>query len=274
MLFQQEWPLLFFLLICMIGLYIRYNADRDLPPGYNKLGSGEMFDHIAAYYDNANRFMSMDQDQSWRRHLVQLLDLQYNDKVLDMSTGTGDVAILIAKKLQTLGKKDGHPVTGFDPSSNMLSFAAQKVKNAQLDKLVTLMQGDAQYMKGLNRNSFDKISMSFGIRNVPDRKKALKELYRVARHRSKIVIMEFFAPGVADGIVQFVASIFLKIFIPIIGSIASDGHSKAYRHLSDSIFNFPSPSAFQTMMEDSGFTSCKIENICLNVVLAVTCTKK
>lgn len=246
----------------------------NLPLGYNNLGSGQMFDGIAPYYDTANRFMSLGLDQSWRRKLVQLLHLQANDRVLDVSTGTGDVAILIAKKMQSLGKKDGQPITGFDPSSNMLSFATSKVKQEQLTGMIKLIQGDAQNMKGIGRNSFDKITMSFGIRNVPDRKKALRELYRVARRKSTVIVMEFFAPlGAKGGPLSSFAEVFVKLVVPAVGSLISGGHTKAYNHLSDSIFNFPSTGEFKSMMESSGFSDCRVESVFFNVVCACICTK-
>jgi demethylmenaquinone methyltransferase/2-methoxy-6-polyprenyl-1,4-benzoquinol methylase len=132
-------------------------------------GSGSMFDSVAPYYDIANRFMSMGFDQSWRRSLVTALDLQEKDYVLDVSTGTADVAILMAKSLKSAGTVDGYPITGLDPSRNMLSHGAEKLRSEGVDKIVRLVQGDAQNMDEFPDESFDKISQSFGIRNVPDR---------------------------------------------------------------------------------------------------------
>ena len=112
------------------------------PPPPQVLGSGAMFDSIAAYYDTANRLMSLGFDQSWRRHMIRLLRLQKHDRVLDVSTGTGDVAILIAQQLQALGTTSGQPVVGFDPSPNMLSHAADKLQRGGWTSLVRLMQVD------------------------------------------------------------------------------------------------------------------------------------
>ena len=268
--------LVFALFVAFVLFIVRTwrSSPKSLPPGYNKMGSGEMFDGIAPFYDTANRFMSLGLDQSWRRQLVKLLNLQASDRVLDVSTGTGDVAILIAKKMQSLGKKDGQPITGFDPSNNMLSFAASKLEQEKLTSMVKLIQGDAQHMKGIGSNSFDKITMSFGIRNVPDRKKALKELYRVARRKSTVIVMEFFAPlGVKDGILSSFAEVFVKLIVPAVGTVISGGHTKAYNHLSDSIFNFPSTDDFRSMMESSGFSQCRVESVFFNVVCACVCTK-
>ena len=237
------------------------------------LGSGAMFDSIAAYYDTANRLMSLGWDQSWRRQLILLLRLEKDDRVLDVSTGTGDVAILIARQLQTLGVTQGQPVMGFDPSSNMLSHAADKVARVGLTPIVRLVQGDAQAMRGIGSSSFDKVTMSFGIRNVPDRPRALRELHRVAKPRGTVIVMEFFAPvGPDGGLTARAAAAFVKNVVPSIGAAIS-GDARAYNHLSDSIFNFPSANDFREMMESSGFASCRLESVFFNVVQACVCTK-
>ena len=235
------------------------------------MGSGSMFDSIAPYYDSANKVMSLGFDQSWRRSLVDNLDVVAQDVILDVSTGTGDVAILIAKKLQDLGVKDGQPVTGFDPSAKMLSFAAKKIEDGKYKDLIQLVEGDAQNMDTLKDNYYSKVAMSFGIRNVPDRSKALREIYRVMRQNGKVIIMEFSTP--ATGYLAPISKFLLQYFVPTVGGLISGGRTAEYDHLRDSILNFPSPTGFQQMMTDAGFSDCSNSDLFLDSVYLYTCLK-
>jgi demethylmenaquinone methyltransferase/2-methoxy-6-polyprenyl-1,4-benzoquinol methylase len=170
------------------------------------LGSGKMFDKIAFAYDLGNRWMSLGQDDFWRQTLIkECLNLKPEDKVLDLATGTADVALLIGSRLKELaaaqfqdsGLGATAAVVGVDPSAEMLRRGVQKVRDVGLEGLIHLHQGDAQNLsrvdsvmgepaaigalEGVASNSIDKISMSFGIRNVPNRNKALTEMVRVLK---------------------------------------------------------------------------------------------
>ena len=262
-------------IVCVMAViaYLVYTKTTVQNESGTTLGSGPMFDSIAPYYDSANKFMSLGFDQSWRRSLVDDLDVKVDDIVLDISTGTGDVAIWIAKKLQTLGKFDGQPVTGFDPSGKMLSYADIKIKEGGLNKLIKLIQGDAQNMNTLSDNYYNKVSMSFGIRNVPDRMKALREIYRVMHpDSSKVIIMEFSSP--TTGVLAPVANIFLHHVVPMLGGLVSGGHNAEYDHLRDSILNFPNPTGFKQMIVESGFVDCINKDLFFDVVHLYICHKR
>jgi demethylmenaquinone methyltransferase/2-methoxy-6-polyprenyl-1,4-benzoquinol methylase len=138
-------------------------------PRKAQLGSGAMFDSIAETYDVTNKVISLGSDVAWRKELVASLDLQASDRVLDLATGTADVAIMLAKD------KSRPTVTGVDPSPKMLDHGRRKLKKEKLDDSVKLYLGDAQQLTNFATNSFDKAAMSFGIRNVPDRVAALRE---------------------------------------------------------------------------------------------------
>jgi demethylmenaquinone methyltransferase/2-methoxy-6-polyprenyl-1,4-benzoquinol methylase len=260
--------------ISILGVVVFYLIQIRSPTNKSEsvLGSGVMFDTIAPYYDSANKAMSLGYDQSWRQVLVEELNLRADDIILDISTGTGDVAIWIAKKLQTLGKFDGQPITGFDPSSKMLSYAAIKIEELKLAELIQLIEGDAQHMSSLADNYYDKVSMSFGIRNVPDRMKALHEIHRVIRPAGKVIIMEFATP--LSGFFSPLARFLVNNFVPAIGGLISGGHTKEYDHLRDSILNFPSPDGFKEMMLKSGFADCISKSIFFDVVHLYICHKK
>eukprot|EP01036_Dinobryon_divergens_P050139 gene50139-67138_t len=119
-------------------LFPSSNTDTSIP------GSGAMFDGIAPYYDVANKFMSLGLDMSWRRELIKKLELVEDDKILDLATGTADVAILLGQALNSLGSPPSGSITGMDPSQGMLKFGAEKVKAQNLDNIITLAQGDSQ----------------------------------------------------------------------------------------------------------------------------------
>src|SRR5690606_29717358 len=137
-------------------------------------GSGAMFDAIADRYDLVNRVISLGVDQSWRRKTVAALELWQGARVLDLATGTADLAIQVA--LDT----PGATVIGLDPSERMLALGRRKVHDALLTDRVELQQGDAQALPYPD-NSFDGVCIAFGIRNVPDRRRALAEMARVTR---------------------------------------------------------------------------------------------
>lgn len=206
--------------------------------------------------------------------MADRLDIKAFDNILDVSTGTADVALILARKMQLLGRNSGQPITGLDPSANMLSIARSKVEQTKLSDMIKLVQGDAQNMHSLKSNTFEKVTQSFGIRNVPDRLKALKEIHRVMKSGGKAVIMEFFSPLKRDGYLDRLARVFVKYFVPTIGAVISGGHTAAYNHLSDSIFNFPSTEEFKQLMLDAGFAECHIESVFFNVVNLCICSKK
>ena len=260
-------------LVSLLGM-IAYHFFQSAPGESNAatLGSGSMFDLIAPYYDTANKFMSLGFDQSWRQSLVENLDVKADDIILDVSTGTGDVAIWIAKKLTSIGVTHGQPVTGFDPSSKMLSYAAVKVANGNFDNMIQLVQGDAQNMDTLKSDYYSKVTMSFGIRNVPDREKALHEIFRVMRNNGRLIIMEFSTP--LTGFLSPVSRFLLQNFVPTVGGLISGGHKAEYDHLRDSILNFPSPTGFIELVTSCGFTDCSNVDLFLDTVHLYICSKK
>src|SRR5688572_25248039 len=146
-------------------------------------GSGAMFDGIARRYDLLNRVISLGIDQNWRRQTVAALNLRPGARVLDLATGTADLAIMAARK------EPGARVVGLDPSQGMLEVGREKVARAGLTERVELVAGDAQSLP-FPDGSFDGICMAFGIRNVTDRDRALREMARVTRPAGRIAILE------------------------------------------------------------------------------------
>lgn len=242
------------------------------------LGSGNMFDTIAPYYDIANKVMSLGFDNYWRNIMINELDLSSNscNRIIDIATGTGDIAIKITKKLklayQLYGLECEKPyVYGLDPSIEMLSYASDKMKYYNYTNDIQFIHGDATRMPKLGRSSFHQATMSFGIRNIQNRIGAIKEIRRIIKKNGKFIVMEFVEP--TKSLLAPVAKFFIKYIIPIMGSMFSFGHDEEYKHLSDSIFNFPSPSEFSLELEQAGFKSCTYQDIFQDVVYIWICNK-
>jgi demethylmenaquinone methyltransferase / 2-methoxy-6-polyprenyl-1,4-benzoquinol methylase len=218
-------------------------------------GSGEMFDAIAPRYDLLNRLLSLGIDQRWRRKLVARLELTPGAKVLDHATGTADLALLIARS------SPGVRVVGMDPSTEMLRVGRRKVAAAGLAERVSLEQGDAEDLASVASGSFDAVSMAFGIRNVPDRSRALKEMVRVTRPGGRIAILELSEPQ--GGILGPLARAHVHRVVPWVGGLLSG--SREYQYLQRSIAAFPPPAAFARLMEGSGMRLEHLEPLTFGV---------
>ncbi len=211
--------------------------EPTLPQG----GSGQMFDQIAGRYDFLNRVMSMGIDQSWRRKTVAAMALGPEARVLDLATGTGDLALMIAKI---------HPdvqVIGSDPSTGMLDIGVEKVARQGLSERVTLEEGDAQALPYAT-NSFDGCCIAFGIRNVPDRDAALAEMARVTKSNGRVAILELSEPSA--GFLSPLARFHVRQIVPRLGGMLSG--SREYRYLQQSIAAFPPADEFAEQMRRAG----------------------
>lgn len=239
-------PVLFALVLvplAAIGIHYWLFANVATPPP--DFGSGDMFDKIAPNYDLVNRVLAINMDVGWRKVMVEKVKQRTfgNPKILDLATGTADVALLLAEGIP------GSTVIGVDPSNKMLDVGRVKVKDRELDTRIELREGDAQdLMSSLKENSFDAATMSFGIRNVPDREKALCQIHHVLRPNSVLSILEFSEPEDDAGIMGYLARMFIRHVVPVVGGIVS-GAPREYLHLQNSIKDFPSPKEFVTLME-------------------------
>lgn len=215
------------------------NVSQESAP---KSGSGAMFDAIAHRYDLLNRILSLGNDQRWRRLLVDALAVgPEGGEVLDLATGTADVAIQIAQR---------HPkcrVVGVDPSARMLDIGRAKVNTLQLGDRITLEQGTAEQLP-FESGRFDGVCIAFGIRNVPDRERALAEMARVCKPNGRVAILELSEPG--PGFFGACARVHVHHVVPWVGSLLSG--AKEYRYLQKSIAAFPPATEFAQMMERSG----------------------
>lgn len=224
--------------------------SRGVEPGGEAAprgGSGRMFDAIAERYDLVNRVISLGMDQSWRRRAVRALGLLPGATVLDLATGTADLAILIARMAPDAR------VIGVDPSGGMLAVGRRKVEAEGLSGRVELREGDAQALD-LPDRSVDAITMAFGIRNVPDRPRALREMARVTKDGGRIAILELSEPR--EGAMGALARFYVRGVVPRVGGTLSG--KREYRYLQESIAAFPPPDAFAETMRASGLAVIEV----------------
>jgi demethylmenaquinone methyltransferase / 2-methoxy-6-polyprenyl-1,4-benzoquinol methylase len=213
-----------------------------------------MFDAIAGRYDLINRVLSGGLDQRWRARAVRSLDLQPTDTLVDLCTGTADVALAAAPRA---GR-----VIGVDFSHQMLRLGLEKVRSRALGNRIALTRGDATALP-LGASSADAAVISFGIRNVQEPAAALRELARVLRPGGRLAILEFGLPTSRP-----FRSLYLwyaNRLLPAVGRLISR-HASAYEYLPESVSRFPSPEAFGRLLQANGFPHVEIIPLTLGVV--------
>jgi len=221
-------------------------SETGTGTGSAAFGSGAMFDAIAENYDRMNRVISLGIDIRWRARAVEAMHLgdaadARSYKVLDVATGTGDLALATAR-----AHVNAH-VVGVDPSQGMLAIGREKVGREGLAARVSLETGDAEAL-AFEANTFDAVSIAFGIRNVRDRMRALREFERVVKAGGRVVILEL---GEPDGaVLGAFARMHVHRVVPFLGRLFSG--AREYRYLEQSIAAFPPRPAFAEMMREAG----------------------
>lgn len=213
-----------------------------------------MFDAIAARYDLLNRVLSGGLDQRWRARAVRSLHLQPNDTVVDLCTGTADVALAAAPGC---GR-----VVGVDFSHEMLRLGLAKVRARGRTDRITLARGDAMRLP-LGAASADAAVISFGIRNVQEPEVAVRELARVLRPGGRLAILEFGLP--TSRAFRAVYLWYANRLLPAVGRLISR-HASAYEYLPESVSRFPPPEAFGRLLQASGFPHVEIVPLTLGIV--------
>ncbi|BAR92250.1 bifunctional demethylmenaquinone methyltransferase/2-methoxy-6-polyprenyl-1,4-benzoquinol methylase UbiE [Blattabacterium cuenoti] len=200
-------------------------------PSLKEKKLNNMFDHIAQKYDLINHILSFGIDFIWRRkatHLVYKFSEKKNLKILDLATGTGDLAILLAHKFKHAS------ITGVDPSEKMLKIAEKKIKKIFLEEKIQTIQGYSQYIPFQN-DTFDIVTIAFGIRNFQYIHSSMKEIYRILKTSGILMILEFSTPS--NYWIKKIYYFYLHI-VKKIGNFISKNHF-AYNYLKESIFSFP-----------------------------------
>ena len=223
-----------------------------------------MFDAIARRYDALNHLLSAGLDRRWRRRAVRSLRLTGRERLLDVCTGTGDVAI---EAVVATGR--AADVVGIDFSSEMLKVAAAKISSASLLGRVRLARGDATRLP-LRDATVDAATVAFGIRNVVDPALACRELHRVLRSGGRLAILEFGAPRIPG--VRTLYLWYFRYLLPLVGKAVSK-HSDAYSYLPQSVMSFPAGEAFASMLRAAGFATVDSQPLSFGIVWLYTARK-
>jgi demethylmenaquinone methyltransferase/2-methoxy-6-polyprenyl-1,4-benzoquinol methylase len=215
--------------------------------GSKKEQVSNMFNNIAPYYDFLNHFLSLGIDRGWRKKMIQEIQVQQPEKVLDVATGTADVAIALAKKLPQTD------VVGLDIAVDMLNIGRKKVQQQKLGERVELISGDAENLP-FEDNSFDAMTVAFGVRNFEQLSKGLADMKRVLKPGGRLVVLEFSKPRVFPMKQGF--NFYFSTILPFIGKVTSKD-PKAYRYLYESVQAFPDGADFLAELKRVGYSDLK-----------------
>lgn len=202
----------------------------------------QMFNGISRSYDLLNRVITLGVDVIWRKRVVRLIQKNKHQVLLDIATGTGDL-VLALSKLKT--KK----IIGLDISPGMLEIGKQKVKAQGLDRRIEMQLGDSEALSFEN-DTFDGVTIAFGVRNFEHLDLGLQEIYRVLKPQGALVILETAVPQ--NPILKSLYSLYTQKVMPFIGKLFSKNRT-AYQYLSDSAAAFPCGKAFNNILKKNGF---------------------
>ncbi len=221
-----------------------------------------MFNSIAHRYDCLNHLLSFGVDIYWRKKTLKLLETNSNSKILDLATGTGDLAIEVTHL-------NNAKIVGIDIAYEMLSLGNDKIRKKKKDNSITLICGDIENLP-LKSYCFDRAMIAFGIRNVSDIREGLKEVYRVLISDGKFAVLEFSNPE--NFFFKKLYHFYFRKILPHIGAFFSKDKN-AYSYLPDSVLDFPSRTDFIKLMEDAGFSLITYQNFSLGIATLYIGTK-
>jgi len=223
-----------------------------------------MFDSIAPYYVLLNHVLSFGCDFLWRRKLAKAVNNDKQLKVLDLATGTGDLLISLLRRNPNISE-----AVGLDISENMLAICRDRIAKHKFADRVSLVRSDAAD-SGLPDESFDVVTMGFGIRNTPDAFKTLCEIHRLLRQGGTVLILEFSLPS--NRIIRKGYLLYLRNFVPMLGRLLS-GDKNAYRYLNTSIEKFYDMDDFSALMRKAGFMDVSVTPLTFGVACIYKASK-
>jgi len=223
----------------------------------------QMFDRIAPRYDLLNRVLSLGIDVWWRKRAIRYLKPHAPQEILDVATGTADVAILMAKTLKP------RRVVGIDIANQMLELGRGKIAAQGLSGVISLETGDCERLDFAD-NSFDAVTVAFGVRNFENLEKGLAEMLRVLRPGGRVVILEFSKPYVFP--VKQLYNAYFKYVLPLIGRLTSRD-LRAYTYLFESVQVFPEGNQFTAILTKTGYLNPLCERLTLGICSIYTATK-
>ena len=224
----------------------------------------EMFDNIAPTYDRLNHIMSLNIDKIWRRRVMRIVRRHKARKIMDVATGTGDLAIAMAKRV------DRTQILGVDLSEEMLAVARKKIQKQGLEERIMLEKGDAENLAMVSSESLDAATVAFGVRNFENIERGLSEIYRTLRVGGLLVVLEFSMPK--NRLIRWVYSQYAHRLLPHIGGMISKD-KRAYTYLPDSVEEFPAPERFAEILKGVGFKSVKLRSQSFGIAYIYIATK-
>ena len=228
--------------------YSQSNADK-------KEQVASMFDSIASRYDFLNRFLSLGIDHCWRKKAISYLNNKKINHLLDIATGTADMALMAYRQIQPT------KITGIDISEGMMQYGRIKIEQKGLIDKIQLSLGDSTAIP-FEAAQFDGAMVAFGVRNFANLEKGLQEIYRVLTPGSKLVILEFSQP--TSFWFKPIYTFYMKWVTPTVGRLFS-GNKAAYTYLNESVIAFPEGVAFLTILEQAGFRNVSLQKLSLGI---------
>jgi len=243
-----------------MGSKVKPYKDSELN---KKTQVAQMFDAISDKYDFLNHFLSFGIDIGWRKKVVKILGRKNPTSILDIATGTGDLAIMMAQKLNA--KK----IVGLDLSQGMLNVGIEKVAAKNLNHLIEMTQGDSENLPFKN-DSFEAITVAFGVRNFENLDKGLQEIYRVLKPQGTLVILEFSQPQ--GLIIKPLYGFYSHFILPLLGKLISNDKA-AYTYLPESVAAFPYGKAFNAILKKTRFNTIDNKPVSFGIATIYSASK-
>ncbi len=242
-----------------MGSKVKPYKNSDLS---KKAQVAQMFDNISEKYDFLNHFLSMGIDVGWRKKVVKIIGEQNPDSILDIATGTGDLAIMMSEL-------NAKKIVGLDLSEGMLTVGKKKIATKKLDNLISMIQGDSENLP-FNDNYFDAITVAFGVRNFENLDKGLSEILRVLKPKGKLVVLEFSKPQ--GYIMKPLYGFYSNYILPLLGKLISEDKS-AYTYLPESVAAFPYGHAFDEILKNIGFKAIENQPVSFGIATIYAASK-
>lgn len=247
---------------------IKDNAHATVLPDASASGSkkeqvAEMFNNIAGNYDFLNHFLSLGIDRTWRNKAIAVVAAKNPAAILDVATGTGDLAITAAKKIA------GAQITGVDIASQMLEEGRKKINAQLLDARIEMRLGDSESLPFENA-TYDAVMCAYGVRNFENLAAGLREMQRIMKPGGQLAILEFSRP--ASFPFKQLYGFYFRFILPAVGRIVSK-HSRAYTYLPESVNAFPDGQRFCDILTECGFTNAKARPLTMGVTTLYTANK-
>ncbi|HUS00233.1 MAG TPA: bifunctional demethylmenaquinone methyltransferase/2-methoxy-6-polyprenyl-1,4-benzoquinol methylase UbiE [Chitinophagaceae bacterium] len=215
----------------------------------------KMFDRIAYRYDFLNHFLSAGIDIGWRKKAIKQLRPLDPKSILDVATGTADMAILASKLLKV------DKIVGIDISEGMLDIGKKKIERLGLQQRIELLKGDSETII-FNSNSFDAVTVAFGVRNFQDLELGLSEIKRVLKPRGKLIVLECTKPKLP--VIKNFYNLYLNLIAPWIGRVISK-NKNAYQYLNESVQKFPEGNDFVQILNKLGYKNASCKTLSLGI---------